>query len=102
MDADGNVLMDLFNQIGSLPLGYNHPAIKEAIASEAHLASLITRPSLAMFPPISWPELVQSALMAVCRLPPSLPFFLPPFSPSAAGPSWSDGCHPDDVWYMFQ
>ena len=66
VDADGNVLLDLFNQIGSLPLGYSHPAIKAAVTSEANLAALVTRPALGMFPPASWPELVRTTMLPVC------------------------------------
>lgn len=84
VDADGNVLMDLFNQIGSLALGYSHPAIKVALSSEANLASLVTRPALAMFPPSSWPEMVQSTLMPVSERPPSLSLTHPP----PLTPSW--------------
>ena len=65
VDADGNVLLDLFTQIGSLPLGYEHPAIRAAVSSESALSSLVTRPSLAVFPPDFWPELVRSTMLPV-------------------------------------
>ena len=71
VDADDNVLLDLFNQIGSLPLGYNHPAIKSAISSDSILSSLVTRPALGMHPPSTWPNLVQSTMMPVCNHAPN-------------------------------
>ena len=37
-DVDGNTFLDCFMQIASIPLGYNHPAILEALRS-------IVRPS---------------------------------------------------------
>merc|ERR1711953_1151742 len=33
VDADGNRMLDMFMQIASLPLGYNHPALQKAFSS---------------------------------------------------------------------
>jgi 4-aminobutyrate aminotransferase/(S)-3-amino-2-methylpropionate transaminase len=70
VDADGNVLLDLFTQIGSLPLGYGHPAIRAVLDSESVLSSLVARPSLAVFPPSTWPDLLHSTLTPLA--PPGL------------------------------
>mmetsp|Transcript_9543 Transcript_9543/g.15634 ORF Transcript_9543/g.15634 Transcript_9543/m.15634 type:complete len:113 (+) Transcript_9543:543-881(+) len=45
VDADGNALLDMFGQISSLPLGYNHPVLIEAMQDPENLDYLVQRPA---------------------------------------------------------
>ena len=45
-DVDGNTFLDCFMQIASIPLGYNHPAILEALRNEANIKAMANRPAL--------------------------------------------------------
>ncbi|EME26950.1 4-aminobutyrate aminotransferase [Galdieria sulphuraria] len=66
VDADGNILLDMFCQIASLPLGYNHPAVIQAVKNNSEFMSfLVQRPALGINPPIQWPQVLQQTLQNV-------------------------------------
>ncbi len=66
MDVDGNRFLDIYGQIASLPIGYNHPAILAAMSDPNNLSILAQRPCLGLFPPADWVERIQNTLEKVC------------------------------------
>ena len=54
VDADGNRMLDMHAQIASLPIGYNHPALLQALASPENAPKLANRPALGVLPPTGW------------------------------------------------
>lgn len=65
VDVDGNHLLDLFTQISSLPLGYNHPRLIEASRKPENMTTLVNRPALASYPPVDFVDKLVSTLLSV-------------------------------------
>nr|QCI31498.1 4-aminobutyrate aminotransferase [Grandidierella japonica] len=63
VDVDGNVLLDAFTQISSLPLGYSHPDLISAATSQQNVRTFINRPSLGVFPGADWTQRLKDSLM---------------------------------------
>lgn len=62
VDADGNALLDIFAQISSLPLGYNHDAIAKQFQDPKNMHVLTNRPALGVIPPADWPNELSDML----------------------------------------
>jgi len=69
-DADGNMVLDLYTQIASIPLGYNHPRVIKACTDPANLSSFVNRPALAVYPPQHFVKDMRDTLLSVA--PPGL------------------------------
>lgn len=65
VDADGNIFLDMFMQISSLPLGYNHPELIKVALSPRFLSAACSRPALGSFPRNDYPDALQNALISI-------------------------------------
>merc|ERR1711988_775879 len=65
VDADENRMLDMFMQIASLPLGYNHPALDKAFSNPLMSTFGQSRAALGLMPPMELPQLLDDTFLKI-------------------------------------
>ena len=64
-DLDGNILLDVYAQIASIPVGYSNPSLLLAATSPDMASALINRPALGNFPQHDWASILETGVLRV-------------------------------------
>ena len=63
VDLDGNVLLDVFAQIASIPIGYSNPVLISAMKEPQMISAMVNRPALGTFPQHDWYQILRDGLL---------------------------------------
>ncbi|KAL6708746.1 4-aminobutyrate transaminase [Coniothyrium glycines] len=62
-DADGNLLLDCFSQIASIPVGYNNQHLIKTAESPEMVRAIVNRPALGNFPSTDWIKILEDGVL---------------------------------------
>jgi 4-aminobutyrate aminotransferase / (S)-3-amino-2-methylpropionate transaminase len=62
IDSNGKKYMDMYNNIASLPVGYNHPRMLDAVRNGDWNQHLLQRQSLGVMPPDDWDKQIDNSI----------------------------------------
>lgn len=62
-DLDGNLLLDVYAQIASIPLGYNNPVLQSIARSDEMVSAMVNRPALGNFPQSDWRDILETGIL---------------------------------------
>ncbi|XP_030637374.1 4-aminobutyrate aminotransferase, mitochondrial-like [Chanos chanos] len=65
VDVDGNRMLDVYTQIASIPIGYNHPALIKVMMNPQNMSTLVNRSALGMLPPKEFTGKLGEGLLSV-------------------------------------